>query len=174
MPNAATFAIQPISEFVRKYLDKSKVSVDPFARNCTWATHTNDIDRNTSAQTHMDAEEFLDYLCKNGIVADLVLFDPPYSPRQISEHYKAAGLEVGAQDTQNARLYRRVRNAIDRIIAPDGIVLSFGWQSLGMGLSRGYLPLEILLVPHGGGHNDTICFAEKKTLSAQTQDQGNS
>lgn len=166
MPNAATFSIRPIREFVGKYLADARVSVDPFARNQRLATHTNDIDRNTSADAHMDAEEFLIYLADRGIEADLVLFDPPYSPRQISEHYKAIGREVTAEDTQNARMYRRVRNAIDRVIRPGGVVLSFGWQSIGMGLERGYLPLEILLVPHGGGHNDTICFAERKTLGA--------
>jgi len=165
MPNAETFSIRPIGEFVRRYLAEAKVSVDPFARNRDWATHTNDINRNTSAQAHMDAEEFLIYLADRGVVADLVLFDPRYSPRQVSEHYKAAGREVTSEDTQNGRLYRRVRNAIDRVIRPGGIVLSFGWQSIGMGLARGYLPLEILLVPHGGGHNDTICFAEKKVLA---------
>lgn len=164
MPNAATFSVKPIGEFVQRYLAGATVSVDPFARNRDWATYTNDINRNTTASAHMDAEEFLIYLAERGVVADLVLFDPPYSPRQISEHYKAAGREVTAEDTQNGRLYRRVRNAIDKIIHPGGIVLSFGWQSIGMGLARGYLPLEILLVPHGGGHNDTICFAEKKVL----------
>jgi hypothetical protein len=162
MPNAETFSIRPIGEFVQRYLAEAKISVDPFARNRDWATHTNDINRNTTAHAHMDAEDFLEYLGKRGVVADLVLFDPPYSPRQISEHYKAAGREVTAEDTQNGRLYRRVRDAVDRITRPGGVVLSFGWQSLGMGVARGYQPLEILLVSHGGGHNDTICFAERK------------
>jgi hypothetical protein len=170
MPNAATFSIQPIGLFVQRYLAESKVSVDPFARNKNWATHTNDIDRNTSAQAHMDAEEFLTYLADHAVVADLALFDPPYSPRQISEHYKAAGREVTTEDTQNGRLYRRVRDAIDRIVRPGGVVLSFGWQSMGMGIGRGYYPIEILLVPHGGGHNDTICIAERKALSLSSQD----
>lgn len=173
MPSADTFSIRPIYEFVQKYMAGSKVSIDPFARNSRLATHTNDINLNTSADAHMDAEEFLVYLADRGVEPDLVLFDPPYSPRQVSEHYKAAGREVTAEDTQNARLYRRVRDAIDRIIHPGGVVLSFGWQSMGMGLARGYLPLEILLVPHGGGHNDTICFAERKTLGAiSPQDHG--
>lgn len=171
MPNAETFSIRPIGEFVRRYLAEAKVSVDPFARNGKLATHTNDINRDTSADAHMDAEEFLIYLADRGVVADLVLFDPPYSPRQVSEHYKAAGREVTAEDTQNGRLYRRVRDAIDRVISPNGIVLSFGWQSIGMGLGRGYLPLEILLVPHGGGHNDTICFAERKVLGSVVTSQ---
>lgn len=166
MPSKNTFSIPPVGQFVRRYLSNAKVSVDPFARNNNWATHTNDIDRNTTANAHMDAEDYLNYLAERGVVADLVLFDPPYSPRQISEHYKAAGRQVTSEDTQNGRLYRRVRDAIDRIIHPRGHVLSFGWSSIGMGLNRGYLPIEILLVPHGGAHNDTICIAERKVIKA--------
>lgn len=162
MPNAETFSVRPIGDFVRAYLACSKVSVDPFARNRDWATHTNDIDPTTSAQVHQDAEIFLAVLTAQGVRADLGIFDPPYSPRQISEHYKAAGREVTGEDTQNGRLYRRVRDALDKVIVPGGIVLSFGWQSVGMGIGRGYELLETLLVAHGGGHNDTICIAERK------------
>lgn len=162
MPDAETFSIKPIGEFVRAYLACSKVSVDPFARNRDWATHTNDIDPRTTAQCHWDAEQFLRNLAAKGVNADLAFFDPPYSPRQISEHYKSAGLQVTGEDTQNGRLYRRVRDALDAVVAPGGTVLSFGWQSVGMGIGRGYELLETLLVAHGGGHNDTICIAERK------------
>jgi len=162
MPNAATFSVKPIGDFVQRFLVEAKVSVDPFARNRDWATHTNDINPATSAQPHQDAEAFLVDLASRGVAADLVLFDPPYSPRQVSEHYRAAGLVVTGKDTQNGRLYRRVRNAIDRVVAPGGIVLSFGWQSVGMGINRNYELIETMLVAHGGGHNDTICIAELK------------
>ncbi len=168
MPSAETFGIRPIGEFVRRYLDGATVSVDPFARNRDWATYTNDINPKTSAMSHQDAETFLMALERKGVAADLALFDPPYSPRQISEHYKAAGLPVTAEDTQNAYLYKRVRNALDRIMAPGAVVLSFGWQSVGMGTGRGYELIETMLVAHGGAHNDTICIAERK-LSAITQ-----
>jgi len=162
MPSAETFGIKPIGDFVRGYMAKATVSVDPFARNRDWATHTNDINPTTSAQSHQDAEAFLADLAASGIRADLALFDPPYSPRQVSEHYKAAGLPVTAEDTQNGRLYKRTRDALDKIMLPGGIVLSFGWQSAGMGIGRGYELIETMLVAHGGGHNDTICIAERK------------
>jgi hypothetical protein len=162
MPSAETFGIRPIGEFVRRYLDRATVSVDPFARNRDWATYTNDINPATTAKSHADAEKFLFDLELSGVAADLALFDPPYSPRQISEHYKAAGLAVTAEDTQSARLYKRVRDALDKIMRPGGIVLSFGWQSAGMGKGRGYELIETMLVTHGGAHNDTICIAERK------------
>jgi len=162
MPNAATFSVKPIGEFVQRYMVGAAVSVDPFARNRDWATYTNDINRATSAQSHDDAEAFLAGLAARNINADLVLFDPPYSPRQVSEHYRAAGLQVTQEDTQSGRLFRRVRNAINPIVRPGGVVLSFGWQSVGMGINRGYELIETMLVAHGGGHNDTICIAERK------------
>lgn len=162
MPDAETFSVKPIGAFVRRYLDASKISVDPFARDRDWASFTNDLNPSTKAQRHIDAGAFCDELLAEGVRADLGIFDPPYSPRQISECYRIAGLKAGRDDTQNARLYRRVRDRLDALIAPRGVCLSFGWQSAGMGLKRGYDILEILLVAHGGGHNDTICLAERK------------
>jgi hypothetical protein len=162
MPNAETFSIKPIGEFVQRYMAASKVSVDPFARNRDWATYTNDINPSTTAQSHQDAQAFLEGLAILDIRADLALFDPPYSPRQVSEHYKAAGRVVTSEDTQNGRLYKRVRDALDLIMRPGGIVLSFGWQSAGMGIGRGYEMIEVMMVAHGGGHNDTLCIAERK------------
>lgn len=159
MPNHETFSIAPIHDFVWKYLKKSNVSIDPFARNKQFATYTNDLDPTTKAQFHMDAEEFCKQLDKK---IDLVLFDPPYSPRQISECYKNIGMEVGMKETQSALLYKRVRDAFEPLLLPGGIVLSFGWNSVGMGIGRGYEIEEILLVCHGGAHNDTICLAERK------------
>lgn len=160
MPSADTFSVPPIGDFVRKYL--AGVSVDPFARNKRWATHTNDIDPTTTAEHHLDAEQFCRDMAVAGVRADVGLFDPPYSPRQISECYRSVGLPVSGTDTQNARLYRRVRDALDALIVPGGVVLSFGWNTVGMGLKRGYELLEVLLVVHGGAHNDTLCVSERK------------
>lgn len=66
MPNADTFSVKPIGEFVQRYLAASKVSVDPFARNKRWATHTNDLNPETAAEHHMDAQAFLEHLKAGG------------------------------------------------------------------------------------------------------------
>lgn len=158
MPSKDTFDCPPIKDFVSRYLNGG-ISVDPFARNKKLATWTNDINPETAADYHWDAEDFLMLLHESGVVAECVLLDPPYSPRQISECYKAAGLKVTMKDTQNAVLYKKVRAATRLLCQPGTIVLSFGWNSCGMG--DGFEPLEILLVAHGGAHNDTICLAER-------------
>src|SRR5689334_16593750 len=98
MPSSDTFDCKPIGELVKRYLADSRVSVDPFARNKRWATHTNDLNPNTAAEHHMDAEAFLRTIAPGTV--DLAIVDPPYSPRQISEAYAEAGLKAGMKDTQ--------------------------------------------------------------------------
>ncbi len=165
MPNSDTFDVPPIADFVRKYLSESKFSVDPFARNKLWATHTNDLNPNTKAEHHMDAENFLLMLGEQGVKCDLAILDPPYSPRQISECYQAAGIKCGMKETQNAALYSRVKNALAKVLKANAIVLSFGWNSAGMGQKHGFEQIEIMLVCHGAAHNDTICVAERREIT---------
>lgn len=167
MPNACTFDIPPIRALVKSYLNKSKVSVDPFARNKRWATYTNDLNPATQAENHMDAEEFLHLLRDRGTVCDLALLDPPYSPRQISESYKAAGLTAHMRDTQNAALYSRVRHAVAQVLTSDAIVISCGWNSSGMGRDYGMEIAEVLIVCHGAAHNDTIVTVERSVIAQQ-------
>ena len=51
------------------------------------------------------------------------------------------------------------------MLKPEGIAICFGWNSMGFGLKRGYELLEVLMVPHGGAHNDTIVTVERKTAN---------
>lgn len=162
MPSGDTFSIAPIYDFVRRWCPSGIESADPFARNTKLARHTNDLNPDTLAEHHMDAADFCHMLAARGVILDAAIFDPPYSPRQISELYKGIGRSVTTADTQNTALYARVRDALDPMIKPGGIVLSFGWNSAGMGKARGYRIEEVLIVCHGGAHNDTICIAERK------------
>lgn len=165
-PNSETFNIPPIRDFVHRHIDTEAMSiVDPYARNSELSatSMTNDLDPSTSARWHLKSDEFLGMLVDTPIMADAVVYDPPYSPRQISECYKRSKLTCSTSDTQNSALHARCRDHIDNLLRPGGIVLSFGWNSTGMG--RGYETKEILLVAHGGSHNDTICVAQNKTFA---------
>ncbi len=164
MPSADTFTIAPIREFVLRHSAGARVIVDPFARNSRLGTHRNDLNPNTDAEHHEDAVAFLRGMESQGLVADVVLFDPPYSPRQIAECYREAGLTPTMADTQSARFKREVREVIARLVRPGGTVLSFGWNSVGLG--DGWTISEVLLVCHGGDHNDTICVAHQKSADA--------
>ncbi len=167
MPTADTFECPPIADFVRSYVERSKVSIDPFSRNSRLATYRNDINPNTCADYHLDAVEFLEWFEAVLVRADLVLLDPPYSPRQISECYMEIGKPCGMEDTQNGSFYKEVRDAADKLTAPGGVVISCGWNSSGMGKGRGYEIEAVMLVCHGGAHNDTICMAERKIVDSQ-------
>ena len=49
-----------------------------------------------------------------------------------------------------------------RVVKKDGIVITCGWSSGGVGKSNGFEIQEILMVAHGGNHNDTIIVVDKK------------
>lgn len=160
MPNADTFDIKPIGDLVRKYL--CGVSVDPFARNKQWATHTNDLNPNTSAEHHMDATDFLASLEARGVTADVVIIDPPYSPRQVKECYDSIGHKMQQGDALLGAVRKKLKAAINSVLGPRGTVLHFGWNTVGMGKGLGFEIIEILLVCHGSDHNDTICTVERR------------
>jgi hypothetical protein len=162
MPHHETFSIRPIGDLVQRYISDSACSVDPFARNTTLATWRNDLNPNTAAEYHMEAVEFLKMLETEGVVADLVLVDPPYSPRQVKECYDSIGHKMQQDDALLGKIRKIRKAAIDAILAPGGIVITCGWNTVGMGKSLGYELLEILLVCHGSDHNDTIVTVEQK------------
>ena len=83
----------------------------------------------------MDALDFLKMFPDSSL--DGVLYDPPYSNRQVLECYKGVGLPVDSKTT-------------------------YGWNSGGIGKKYGFEITRILLVPHGGHHNDTIVTVERK------------
>lgn len=158
MPNKNTFDIKPIIELIAKYL-KGDLIIDPFANKNKIANITNDLDEQYDTNYHMDATDFLKMFDDNSV--DMILYDPPYSPRQVSECYKNLGKSVNMQTTQ-ASYWSNHKKEIGRILKPNGIVITCGWNSGGIGKKYGMEIQEILLVPHGGWHNDTIVTVEKK------------
>lgn len=159
MPNSKTFQIKPIKEFVEKYIDDTSVIIDPFANDCKYGTITNDLNPEYDTDYHMDALDFLKEIKTES--ADVVLYDPPYSLRQVVECYKGFGKTVTQETTQSSWRARHL-DEIKRILKPNGIALCFGWNSNGVGKTRGFEMIDVLLVPHGGSKNDTICTAERK------------
>ena len=159
MPNKDTFSIKPINNLVKKLCENAVVSLDSFSNGYSYATVTNDLNPDVLATYHADAYEFLSSMPNN--YADLILFDPPYSPRQVSEVYKKFDMTVNMQTTQSS-YWTKLKKQIARIIKPGGKVLTCGWNSGGIGKSLGFEIEEILLVAHGGWHNDTICTVEHK------------
>lgn len=172
MPSPETFTILPIWKFIHRYLESEMIVINPFAGNTRIGTYTNDLNPRFDTMSNLDVYDFLKQLIEQGIVADLVLFDPPFSPRQIKECYEDIGEKMRQMDAFRTH-WKPERHLINELLKVNGVVLSFGWNTVGMGKKRGYEISEILLICHGPGHNDTICMAERKTQTDLFLDQRN-
>lgn len=168
MPNSRTFKIKPIKELIENELVDKGIIIDPFANECSIRDiiHnknikyiSNDLDEQYPTDFHMDALDFLKQFDDESV--DMILYDPPYSPRQVSECYKNLNKTVNMATTQ-ASYWSNHKREIGRILKPNGKVITFGWNSGGIGKKYGLKIHNILLVPHGGWHNDTICTVEIK------------
>lgn len=145
MPAKWTFDIIPI----RGLLLELGVGVgwaDPYAGNSRLAQFSNDI-----RDTGLDALDFLNGF-GDGVLRG-VLLDPPYSSHQRVVSYGSMGKHVEMT---------LINDAAARALAPGGVAVSFGWNSNGIGAKRGMVIDSVLLVAHGGHHNDTIVTVEHK------------
>jgi len=157
MPNKSTFTIAPIREFLAKKMKPHETWADPYAGWASMAHITNDLNELAPTHYHLYALAFAQMLPR----IDGVLFDPPYSPRQIKEMYDNIGIKVGSDETRGT-FWSKVKDELAKKIVPGGKAICFGWNSMGFGINRGFIMDEILLVPHGGPHNDTIVTYERK------------
>ena len=132
MPNKQTFTIKPINDLIKEELGDNYI--DPFPFNYS-----------------KDATDYL----QDVTPGKFGVFDPPYSPRQLKECYKGKG----EYDTK-ASTWSGWKNLMAEKVTEKCI--SFGWSSQGLGINRGFKISRILLVAHGGMHNDTICTVEVK------------
>jgi len=141
MPNKKTFTIKPIRELLERVIPEYKnesICLDPFP-----------LEYSKDATDYLNEKEDNSY--------EFAVFDPPYSPRQLKECYKG----LGEYDTKNST-WSNWKELLAKKLKKGSVCISFGWSSNGIGMSRGFEIVKILLVAHGGNHNDTICVVEKK------------
>lgn len=166
MPSAWTFTIKPIKALLDRYVGDGSGWVDMYAGMNSPAEYTNDMLQNRNALFNLDALDFCTSVLPGLKPAggfNGVLFDPPYSYRQVSEHYKEVGKKATAMDT-SANFYNRVMNAVCDQIKPGGFAITCGWNTNAFGKNRGFEQIEILIVAHGGHHNDTLVTVERKMI----------
>lgn len=164
MPNSKTFKIKAIKNLIIKYANGNVI--DPFANECSIKKYlkncnytSNDLDIEFDNDYHLEAQDFMKIFDDNCI--DVLLFDPPYSGRQVSECYKKLGKTVTMNDT-NSGYFTKFKKEISRIVKQNGIVITCGWNTNGIGKKYGFEIIEILIVAHGSMHNDTLVTIEKK------------
>lgn len=121
MPNSRTFKIKAIQDLILKYIKDDYTVLDPYAnegsiRECLKCKYiNNDLDEQYKTDYHLEAQEFLRLFEDNSI--DVILNDPPYSPRQISECYTRLGRTVSYKDT-SAAWYMESKKEIMRVLKP--------------------------------------------------------
>lgn len=110
----------------------------------------NDIRKNMPADHHLDALKF----CRTykGKKFQTIILDPPYSFRKSMELY----------DGKIMSPFNQLKDAIVGILKNDGIVITFGYHSVSMGMKRNFRVEQILLMSHGGAIHDTIAVLERK------------
>lgn len=115
---------------------------------------TNDIEERYKTNYHLDALEFL-MLFDN---IDGVIFDPPYSVEQCLRRYTPKQNGTAGR----AEYWAKCKDRISQAVKVGGKVISFAWDSVGVGKSRGFEIIEIKLICHGACHNDTIITVDEK------------
>jgi len=157
MPNKWTFTIKPIKELLKEEMECGDGMIignwcDPFCGKNSPATFRNDIDKDIIANSHLDALEFLKGIKENSMYG--VLYDPPYSITQARMY--------GKKEFSSMKYWADCKNEIARIIKPGGKAICFGWNSMGLGINRGFKMTRMLIVCHGGSRNDTLVTVEVK------------
>ena len=108
-----------------------------------------DLDKESPADWHGDAFEFVQGCTKS---FDAVILDPPYNIRKAREKYGERWIGQ----------FTKIKNALPRIVVPGGIVITLGYDTVGMSMSRGFRKIGICVICHNGDHNDTLVVVERK------------
>jgi hypothetical protein len=147
-PKRYTFEQPKLKEWVESYC-KGKV-LNLFAGRVIMNCDEYRVDMNPEmpADYHGDAYKFV---LNTDLKFDTVIWDPPYSLRKSREKYE--GRHIG-KDT-------KIKNILNRIINPEGRVISMGYSSTGMSKSRGYKKIALCVICHNGNHDDTIGVVEE-------------
>lgn len=110
-----------------------------------------DIDVEVEPDYCMDAYDFVIKCVEHEAKFDTIILDPPYNLRKSREKY--GGRYIGS--------FTKIKNLIPNILNEGGVVITLGYDSVGMSKSRGFKKEAVCLVCHNGDHNDTIVLKER-------------
>jgi hypothetical protein len=145
--------MKPVRQLLVKYGVGAEWA-DPFAGENSPAELTNDIEGRGN-KFQLDALEFLKGLPSASVIG--VLFDPPYSVDQCLRNYTPKHNGTAGR----TEYWSQCKIEIARIIKPGGTVISFCWDSSGIGKKRGFEIIEVMLLCHGACHQDTVITVDR-------------
>lgn len=153
MPRSMTFLMPKTRKWVEDRLEGQVLNLFGGMTRLTYAGEIdyNDLNPGIPADLRLDACD-PDLWANMAASYDTIIFDPPYSFHQ-------AVVTYGMKRKQKVSL---ARDVVEFVLRPGGRVISLGWNSTGMSASRGFEKEALLLVNHGGSHNDTIILSERR------------
>ena len=122
MPSHKTFTIAPFKKLIDKELGTNYIDPFPYPFK-------------------QDAIKYLKTISSNS--ENFLVFDPPYSSYQLKTKYENAGLSLN--NKYDASYWSNCKKEISRIIKKEGKVISFGWNSNGIGKKYGFKIIKIVL-----------------------------
>ena len=161
-PNKDLNKVQPVNALYKRLIaeldgKKDAIILDPFARNADLTLFSNDLNPDTKASFHMDAADFLQFMFDKGIMADLIIFDPPFSPIQNKSTYKMKVPDI-------RKTIVRCKQIMAKSIKIGGKIVTSGWTGNGIGEWRGFKPIEFMIINHAGNRYATNLLVEQKTF----------
>jgi len=137
---------------IRKILDREidlmmtktegkMLGIDPFARESFTtkieAFMTNDLNPEfDNLHYNLEFKDFAHQVFLRVQHPDLVFFDPPYSLRQLKEHYDGIGEHLELWQTHN--MWGAGKDYLAKCMKVGSRVVSLGWTTAGFGKKRGF------------------------------------
>lgn len=110
----------------------------------------NDVDQTRKADYNLDALEFVTTWV--GDPFDTIILDPPYSYRKSMEMYNG----------KKCSTFNAVKDNINRITQIGSKTITFGYISINMGETRGWVLDKLAVMSHGGAIHDTLISIERR------------
>ena len=161
LPNKWTFEIPEIKRYLEDVCAGKKV-LFPYAgktriKSCKYS-RTIDINPDVLPDIVGDNKDVLLEMVASKVKYDIIVLDPPFSHFQSHATYKLDG--------KKHIIMTIVRDCCDKLLRPKGLIITFGFNSVGMGKKRGYKKRELHVFCHGGNRNDTLMLVEQKVQSS--------
>lgn len=148
-PNKFTFKQKKLKKWVEGFC-KGKV-LNLFAGQTILDVDEFRVDLNPEMIADWYGDAY-DFVTTTDLKFDTVVLDPPYNLRKAREKYN--GNYIGS--------FTKIKNELLRVLNPGAIIITLGYDSLGMGRKRGFKKIAICLICHMGDFNDTITVVEER------------
>ena len=120
----------------------------------------NDLNQEANADYHMDCLDFVQFWKDNeDELFDTIILDPPYNLRKSMELYEG----------RYTSRFKKLADALQDILKPNGKIISFGYHSTFMGKGRNFKLDKMCIFAHGGSQHCTIAIIESRFCAKEVK-----